>query len=580
MTTTQTKVISDIGGIRAISLIPYIAIAPTTILSVVLMEPNDFSVEQITGWLTASAVGYALFCLLLFLAHLTIFRNRAIRPVPVWSVFALGFVAGAIKGATTGYISYQLGLVESLQFAVVSRIYSAGFLGLIGVPSIAIIMASVDRFRVAREELISEQMQIQTQKLFNQNMIPAMQEELRKVVSTDLDKLTKELQDSLQADQQETSSWRTLAENLRHSASVSIREMSHKLWDQKPSKFPDLTFTQVARYMISKNPFPLGIIMPIFVITAIPVTLQDHGIDELYERLLVSSLAMIAVFGLTGIAINRARSLQEPIYVLGVLFATITPSVVSCYYFNDLIDAGFYGFLATQFIYIPTLVLICGLMVAALRMRQDVLEQIQANIDATRIEAMATEHAMLRLSKEMAKYLHGNLQSRIMASALAIESAGKSDNLIDLEFEISQVRNVITTPFDRFNSLQLTSLSSSLADLKKIWDGLVEITATVKGNEEGLSNLDNTAIFQCLEEGVANAVRHGLASEVVIEVRILDNQVDVTITDNGLGPRQGEPGLGSSLFTSFAGNRWSLNRGPQGIGSQVDLSITRLEPAS
>jgi hypothetical protein len=122
MTTTQTKVISDIGGIRAISLIPYIAIAPTTILSVVLMEPNDFSVEQITGWLTASAVGYALFCLLLFLAHLTIFRNRAIRPVPVWSVFALGFVAGAIKGATTGYISYQLGLVESLQFAVVSRI--------------------------------------------------------------------------------------------------------------------------------------------------------------------------------------------------------------------------------------------------------------------------------------------------------------------------------------------------------------------------------------------------------------------------------------------------------------------------
>ena len=319
--------------------------------------------------------------------------------------------------------------------------------------------------------------------------------------------------------------------------------------------------------------------MPIFVITAIPVTLQDHGIDELYERLLVSSLAMIAVFGLTGIAINRARSLQEPIYVLGVLFATITPSVVSCYYFNDLIDAGFYGFLATQFIYIPTLVLICGLMVAALRMRQDVLEQIQANIDATRIEAMATEHAMLRLSKEMAKYLHGNLQSRIMASALAIESAGKSDNLIDLEFEISQVRNVITTPFDRFNSLQLTSLSSSLTDLKKIWDGLVEITATVKGNEEGLSNLDNTAIFQCLEEGVANAVRHGLASEVVIEVRILDNQVDVTITDNGLGPRQGEPGLGSSLFTSFAGNRWSLNRGPQGIGSQVDLLITRLEPA-
>jgi hypothetical protein len=500
--------------------------------------------------------------------------------MPVWSVFALGFVAGAIKGATTGYISFQLGLVDSLQFAVVSRIYSAGFLGLIGVPSIAIIMATVDRFRVAREELIAEQMQIQTQKLFNQNMIPAMQDELRKVVSTDLDELTKELQDSLHADGQESASWRSIAESLRQSASVSIREMSHRLWDQKPSQFPDLTFTEVARYMIAKNPFPLAVIMPVFIVTAVPVTLQDHGINGLFERLFVTCLAMVAVFGATRILINKQTMHKEQIYIAGIICASIAPGAVAFFYFNDPIDASFYGFLATQLIYIPTLVVISGLMVAALRMRQEVLDHIQKSIDATKIEALATEHAMLRLSKEMAKYLHGNLQSRMMASALAIESAGNANNQIDLAFEISQVRATFSTPFDHFTSLQLAGLSTLLSDLKRIWDGLVEINSTIDGNEDELSSLDRTAAFQCLEEGVANAVRHGLASEVAIDIQIGQSQVDISITDNGLGPRDGEPGLGSSLFTSFAGNRWSLRRGPLGIGTQVNLSITRIEPAS
>jgi hypothetical protein len=580
MTEPHKKPIADIGGKRAISLFPYIVIAPTTILSVVLIEPTEFTMNQVSGWLIASTVSYVLFCALLYLAHLTVFKNRAITPLPVWSVFALGFFAGAIKGATTGYISFQLGLVDSLQLAVVSRIYSAGFLGLIGVPSIAIVMASVDRFRIVREELISEQIQIQTQKLFNQNMIPAMQDELRKVVSTDLNALTKELQGSLRADAQESASWRSIAENLRNSASVSIRDMSHKLWDQKPSKFPDLTFSQVARYMVSKNPFPLTIIMPVFVISAIPVALRENSAFESFLRISITSVALLAVLVISRSFIDSSSRFKEVVYVFGVVFATATPNAVSLFYFKDPVDAGFYGFLATQFIFIPSIVVFSGLIVAALRMRQDVLNEIRTDIDSARIEAIASEHAMLRLSREMAKYLHGNLQSRMMASALAIESAGEADSQVDLEFEISQVRNTFTTPFDHFTTLQLASLSNLMSDLKQIWDGLVEIDSTINGNVEKLSRLDNTAVFQCLEEGVANAVRHGLASEVAIAVEVLPNQVDVTITDNGLGPRDGGPGLGSSLFTSFAGNRWSLNRGPLGIGAQVTLSITRLESPS
>jgi len=47
----------------------------------------------------------------------------------------------------------------------------------------------------------------------------------------------------------------------------------------------------------------------------------------------------------------------------------------------------------------------------------------------------------------------------------------------------------------------------------------------------------------------------------------------LTVIDNGFGPRDGLPGLGSSLFNSIAGSNWSLSRGPDGIGTQFDLQI-------
>ena len=61
MTEPHKKPIADIGGKRAISLFPYIVIAPTTILSVVLIEPTEFTMNQVSGWLIASTVSYVLF---------------------------------------------------------------------------------------------------------------------------------------------------------------------------------------------------------------------------------------------------------------------------------------------------------------------------------------------------------------------------------------------------------------------------------------------------------------------------------------------------------------------------------------
>jgi signal transduction histidine kinase len=73
-----------------------------------------------------------------------------------------------------------------------------------------------------------------------------------------------------------------------------------------------------------------------------------------------------------------------------------------------------------------------------------------------------------------------------------------------------------------------------------------------------------------VEEGVANAVRHGFASSVKISVVSTDSDVIISIRDDGTGPRQGTPGIGSAFFSAIS-NDWVLKE--TGSGSKLRLVL-------
>jgi signal transduction histidine kinase len=73
-----------------------------------------------------------------------------------------------------------------------------------------------------------------------------------------------------------------------------------------------------------------------------------------------------------------------------------------------------------------------------------------------------------------------------------------------------------------------------------------------------------------VEEGVANAVRHGFASNVKISAVYTDSDLTISIRDDGTGPRQGLPGIGSAFFNAIS-NDWILKE--TGSGSKLKLVL-------
>jgi two-component sensor histidine kinase len=251
------------------------------------------------------------------------------------------------------------------------------------------------------------------------------------------------------------------------------------------------------------------------------------------------------------------------------------PAIYTALVFGDTINAHFVGVTATIAIWLPVLTITCGLIDTSLKQRQEILDDLQSRIDKSRIRTISENNETLRLSNDMAKYLHGNLQSRLMASAFAIEAAGNAQDSLALSAEIEKARQSIATPFDQFTSHELGLVSDELSRLMVMWEGILSTELVLSGSDDDISNIDTRNIVHVVEEAFSNALRHGLATEAKILLIPTNSGISLTVIDNGIGPRDGSPGLGSSLFNSIAGSNWSLTRGPDGVGTQLNLQITK-----
>jgi signal transduction histidine kinase len=541
----------------------------------VLVESTSFDPSELGGWLIASAGGYLVFCALLYVAHITVFRNRAMRPVPIAWIFILGFTTGAIKGITTGSLSVLLNIEQEGAQAISTRFVTAGFLGLVGVPAAALVMNSLEDYRVKRTELIAEQILIESKEFQSNEVIAVMSSRLRSTIEKELGALLVDLKKTLEEKPRFSDSWQQIADDLRTNARESVREISHRLWGRPSSAIADITLVDISKAMITTSAFPLKLILPIFLVSAIPVNLNDHGSGALPVRLFALALSTSAIYWSAELAIQRWRKFKHQIYVSALLLAALIPAAYTALIFGDKVDGHFIGVTITIAVWLPLLTVTCGLIDTSLKQSQEILDNLQARIDKSRVRTISENNEAIRLSNEMAKYLHGNLQSRLMASAFAIELAGNSHDSETLSIEIEKARKSVTTPFDQFTSHNLGSVSQEISNLIRLWEGVLTTEIDFSGDDENVSNIETRNILHVLEEAFSNALRHGLATEAKVILKSESDAISLRIIDNGIGPRSGLPGLGSSLFNSIAGSNWSIDRGPEGIGTQLKLQISK-----
>ena len=206
-------------------------------------------------------------------------------------------------------------------------------------------------------------------------------------------------------------------------------------------------------------------------------------------------------------------------------------------------------------------------------------------VENTRLHTRGRDLSLLEDRERIAADLHDRVIQRLFATGLGLEAlvrlappviAERIQGAVDdLDTTIREIRSTIfalqarSVPGRtlRFGLLQLATEAAGVLGFEPVvrMEGPVD---TVIG--EGLAE----DVLASAREALTNVARHAQAGRVEVDLRVAGNRVDLTVTDDGVGPGAGQRPGGNGVVNlarraEAHGGAFELAAGPAGRGTRA-----------
>lgn len=193
---------------------------------------------------------------------------------------------------------------------------------------------------------------------------------------------------------------------------------------------------------------------------------------------------------------------------------------------------------------------------------------------ALRAEDLHSLTEARRLRTRAAMVLHSQVQTRLLAIASLLALAEpKTDQAIEA---LRQIRDDVLVPLrsDILSSSLPVSTGLDSTSLQRAFPGIT-IHMSIRPSGAALGEHPRAAtLSDLITEAVGNAIRHGGASIIDIDVVVHQEHVELSVEDNGSGITANEqirPGLGLSVIRAVSSD-WTLRPAPSG-GTQLKVTL-------
>jgi len=525
-----------IGGRWAISLLAYLINAPLNVLAILGNVDSAPTSSDALTWVLIAVTGYLVLGVVLVIANFTVFSNRRLVPVPVWWVVVLGATAGAVRGLTVGVLADVTDLAAGGVGTTLIRIATGMVLGGILLPFAALILSSISSYISSRHQLIAEQQQLHAERMRAEGVSEAVRVALIESLQEDLDEVA-----------------RTQSAEL-------ARGVSHRVWENAEQTHPPtVKWGQVVWAAFSRNPYPIAPVAVIWLLSSWGGLIPTIGVIPAILQMVFTVLCITLVF-LLGRRLTSSRAgVSLLVFVLMMLILITLTGPVASLMFDPRELAARAPLILINSVWLPTLTIAAGIVVSAVRSSEAVLATLTHQVDEEEIATAAAEQENQRIRRELATKLHGNVQSRLLAAAGLMRQPAimQRAEFTDPALLFQELSDELF--LDDESASQ--TLGEQLDSIIRPWSGLMMITVSIS---ERVDQAFTPSITKVVEEGLANAFRHGSAREVRCDVQADGAEVLVVIHDDGQGddgPRA--PGIGSAVLNSLSSD-WSMQALPEG----------------
>lgn len=570
------------GGPAAFSLTVWIVVCATSLLALALASDVDLSTTngRIRGGLAFLAGVILTGAVFLLIRRLRpAGRDLRLRTTVLLTVgVALVRTAAFIPIANPGGVDTG--------FATGSQVVASTIATMLTILVMNAVMESVSTHRRLRAELTATLVDLRHQQLQQDALGEAIDHALLAEVLTATDSARQQMDATTPL---HTPGDRlAIADALRATAVGPLRSLSHRL-DATEGATP-LAETRFLRVLISTVrthplwPRETAAVSALVAGTSVIYLRREEASAGGVLTTLLLVLGSIAIqFGavwLSLAAITACGRRLSAIAAMAIPLAVIATAATSLGR-SDLFDAytaaSISGRSVSLVVIVSVLVVVLVNAAMASQVSQEtIIERLHVTIDAAETEAQARNRELVRASRTLARYVHGTLQSRLLASALAIEQAERTGDPAGFDRALEQAREALLLP--EALPTPTTDLALALRDSMGLWSGLATIDMDLPGSLPMLSSALVTKICLIVEEGVANAMRHGAATAVGVALTAADRRITITITDDGVGPTGGAAGLGSTVFDRAGSSPWQLAPRPDARGSVLSVVVDAADP--
>lgn len=536
--------------------------APSRQLGLPIVESNAFYLMLVL----ANIFSLTICALVVIGASANIFSKRDVKPVPLWLVILFSAGVGALKGAATGLACWFLGLEPDLSSAITSRVWQTTLLGAWLLPAFALVAARLETLQIQRDALVAERV--------NATLLETglAQNELNRTALASFSAMAKEQLLKLAGPNSSVKPNQEYAVVIRKLVSEQLRPLSHSIWEQENKRLSNFSLADVARKAIFQFTRPRALVAAVYGVTAIPSILRFVSIDGAILRALSAAFCIYAGLALASF-VRPKRYWQATVWFLAV---SLVVSIAS-FYSGELLFGYIDAFRPLEtilaiWIWLTQLTFMSAFLTGVRSSREDLRAELTSIYGADSIEKAARfAHARIQ-NRDFANYLHGNVQNKLLSVALGLERG--EANKHELENALKLVETILQNIDQNFDIVANADLEVSLQNQVKQWAGFVAISWKVGPAVNELPVRLKTLAIQVIDEAIANSVRHGLAKNVFVAVEVVPttNSVSIEITDDGLGPRNGKPGLGTSFFKNVSNGNWSLEQQQNG-GSKLTVNF-------
>lgn len=576
---SEKKVSLNVGGKWAISWKVAFYFLPFLIFIVPLAEGAITSWWAFWRWSFVSMLSLIPLFIIFLLADITVFKDRELNPLPAYYVFLLGFLLGLVRGVTTGSLAVFMNLLtlENLSTSsyVVIRGVNAGLLGMLALPLISLIASSIEIYQDDRNALIADRMLHQSQKSESLAVIKSLRSSMTRKVDDNLLKVIKDSQEYFdEKGRSLEKNWELMSVRLRKAALDTIRPFSHQLHRQGEEKVYRVKGIELLRYISSTIKIEIPWIILGYLVLNFRFIFENSPVN--LALLNLTTRIFIIYIGLKGIkrlkSAGKIRSLKTYLPALLIftsLFGYITHLTEDI--FRLKIEPEWIHFFDVLLLF--TLIVVVGFVSSFFYGQHAESEFLERQLSKEQLEAMLLKREEDRLSRELAKYLHGTIQSRLMASAMALEKAGRKGDKKALERELAQAYESLRVPSAAYFAAPEANFKAEINKVVSKWNDLVKIKVKI---DKGIGDVDSAKsqeIGNAINEGISNSFRHGHASNVSISIDKDKFGIRVLVIDDGDGPMGGKGGLGTEWFNAISGSSWSLVPGKGNKGAILELRI-------